>query len=188
MNLNFTKQGASKVNIKPSEIYFMELASLAPMCISALASDSAVASQWGPPSLLDIWFLCSATYLILHPAELRVILRSQWLKMAVNSLHGLHFKSPLSLSYWWFLVISWELNHTINMHLNGVFCSTKVTASKAQCAVFESVTLWKLRTGKKTHFGLNKPYGSMLPCKVFKGGVVIKQVETSWFCLFSVQK
>ena len=26
MNLNFTKQGASKVNIKPSEIYFMELA------------------------------------------------------------------------------------------------------------------------------------------------------------------
>ena len=54
MNLNFTKQGASKVNIKPSEIYFMELASLAPMCISALARDSAVASQWGPPSLLDI--------------------------------------------------------------------------------------------------------------------------------------
>ena len=51
-----------KSTLKP-QIYFMELASLSPMCISGLASDSAVASQWGPPSLLDIWFLCSATYL-----------------------------------------------------------------------------------------------------------------------------
>lgn len=52
MNLNFTKQGASKVNIKPSNLFHgvgMELASLAPMCISALASDSAVSPHWGPP-------------------------------------------------------------------------------------------------------------------------------------------
>lgn len=72
MNLNkFTKQGAAKTlnahnsisKYKVKEHGVSVTHCLSPMCVSDLASDSAVAAQWGPPGLLDIWFLCSATCL-----------------------------------------------------------------------------------------------------------------------------
>lgn len=68
----------------------MELASLAPMCISALASDSVLLCNGASKSVR----LIPVSHIYPDPAELRVILRSQWLKMAASPLHGLGLCLP----------------------------------------------------------------------------------------------
>lgn len=79
---------------------------------------------------------------ISQPAELRVIPRSSWLKMAVNSLpeSQMHFKSPLShLKHWCFPAVTVAITITSRCHFEERFVELlKTSPSVCLCKVQHS--------------------------------------------------